>query len=119
MTSPVPYDTLFAGSDVTDFEAAARIDRHCRQAGVAPRGVVDCMIVAVAYRRGAALLAWDVDMDRAARVIGVELDKASLRLTPTNFRVQDEEGSPCGDPHRRLSDGIYCQRRWSRWRRET
>jgi len=41
--------------------------------------MVDCMIVAVAYRRGAALLSWDVDMDRVAQVIGVELDEASLR----------------------------------------
>jgi predicted nucleic acid-binding protein len=64
---------------VTDFEAAARIYRRCRQAGVTPRGMVDCMIVAVAYRRDAALLSWDVDMDRVAQVIGLELDEASLR----------------------------------------
>jgi len=64
---------------VTDFDAAARIYRRCRQAGVTPRGMVDCMIVAVAYRRGAALLSWDVDMDRVAQVIGVALDEASLR----------------------------------------
>ena len=69
----LPFDA------VTDFEAAARIYRRCRQAGVTPRGMVDCMIVAVAYRRGAALLSWDVDMDRVAQVIGVELDEASLR----------------------------------------
>lgn len=64
---------------VSDFDAAARIYRRCRQAGVTPRGMVDCMIVAVAYRRGAALLSWDVDMDHVAQVIGVELDEASLR----------------------------------------
>lgn len=64
---------------VTDFEAAARIYRRCRQAGVTPRGMVDCLIAAVAYRRGAALLSWDVDMDRLAHVIGLELDDASLR----------------------------------------
>lgn len=64
---------------VTDFDAAARIYRRCRQAGVTPRGMVDCMIVAVAYRRGAALLSWDVDMDRVAGVIGLQLDEASLR----------------------------------------
>lgn len=64
---------------VSDFDAAARIYRRCRHAGVTPRGMVDCMIVAVAYRRGAALLSWDVDMDRVAQVIGVELDEASLR----------------------------------------
>jgi predicted nucleic acid-binding protein len=69
----LPFDA------VTDFEAAARIYRRCRGAGVTPRGMLDCMIVAVAYRRGAALLSWDVDIDRVARVIGVELDEASLR----------------------------------------
>lgn len=64
---------------VTDFDAAARIYRRCRGAGVTPRGMVNCMIAAVAYRRGATLLSWDVDMDRVARVIGVGLDEASLR----------------------------------------
>ncbi|WP_428340962.1 type II toxin-antitoxin system VapC family toxin [Mycobacterium sp.] len=64
---------------VTDFDAAARIYRRCRQAGVTPRGMVDCMIAAVAYRRALALLAWDADMFRVAQVIGIELDEASLR----------------------------------------
>jgi predicted nucleic acid-binding protein len=59
---------------VTDFEAAARIYRRCRQVGVTPRGIVDCM-----YRRDVTLLSWDVDMDRVAQVIGLEIDKASLR----------------------------------------
>ncbi len=69
----VPFDAP------TDFEAAARIYRRCRRAGVTPRGMVDCMIAAVAHRRGATLLSWDVDMDRVAQVIGVEMDEASLR----------------------------------------
>lgn len=64
---------------VTDFEAAARIYRRCRQVGVTPRGMVDCMIAAVASRRGLALLAWDADMFRVAEVVGIDLDKASLR----------------------------------------
>ena len=64
---------------VTDFDAATRIYRRCRQAGVTPRGMVDCMIAAVAYRRAIALLAWDADMFRVAEVIGIELDEASLR----------------------------------------
>ncbi len=63
----------------TDFDAATRIYRRCRQSGVTPRGMVDCMIAAVAHRLGAALLSWDADMDRVARVIGIELDGASLR----------------------------------------
>lgn len=64
---------------VTDFAAAARIYRRCRQAGVTPRGMIDCMIAAVAWRQNAVLLSWDADMDRVARVIGLELDEASLR----------------------------------------
>lgn len=69
----VPFDA------VTDFDAATRIYRRCRQAGVTPRGMIDCMIAAVAYRSDAALLSWDIDMDRLAQVIGIELDAASLR----------------------------------------
>ena len=69
----LPFDA------VTDFEAAARVYRHCRQVGVTPRGMVDCMIAAVAHRHGAALLSWDVDLVRVARVLGLELDEASLR----------------------------------------
>ena len=64
---------------VTDFEAASRIYRRCRHAGVTPRGMVDCMIAAVAYRRSLALLSWDADLSRVAEVIGIELDGASLR----------------------------------------
>ncbi|WP_125612823.1 PIN domain nuclease [Specibacter cremeus] len=63
----------------TDFDAATRIYRRCRQAGITPRGMVDCMIAAVAWRRGATVLAYDVDLDRVAQVIGLELDDASLR----------------------------------------
>ena len=64
---------------ITDFDAAARIYRRCRQAGVTPRGMVDCMIAAVAQRHSLSLLAWDVDMYRVAAVIGIDMDDASLR----------------------------------------
>ena len=64
---------------VADFDAAARIYRRCRQAGITPRGMVDCMIAAVALRTGAQLLAHDLDLGRLARVMGLELDAASLR----------------------------------------
>ena len=62
-----------------DFHGAARIYRRCRRAGVTPRGLVDCMIASVALRHDAALLAHDVDMDRVAKVLGVQMDDASLR----------------------------------------
>jgi len=60
-----------------DFEAAARIYRWCRRAGITPRGMVDCMIAAVAWRRGAALLAYDVDLSRVAHVVGIDLDEGT------------------------------------------
>jgi predicted nucleic acid-binding protein len=63
----------------TDFDAATKIYRRCRRAGVTPRGMIDCMIAAVAWRRRAALLAQDVELDRVAQVIGIDLDDASLR----------------------------------------
>lgn len=63
-----------AGSD-----EAVRIYRRCRGAGVTPHGMVDCMIAAVAWRHDAALLAYDADLDRVARVVGIERDEASLR----------------------------------------
>jgi len=70
---------LLSFDAVADFDGAARIYRRCRAAGITPRGMVDCMIASVAWRREATLLAHDADMDRVARVIGIELDEASLR----------------------------------------
>jgi predicted nucleic acid-binding protein len=63
----------------TDFDAAMRIYRRCRGSGVTPRGMIDCMIAAVAWRRRAVLLSRDVDLERVAQVVGIELDDASLR----------------------------------------
>jgi predicted nucleic acid-binding protein len=62
-----------------DFDAAARIYRRCRRAGVTPRGMVECQIAAVARRRGAALLSHDVDLYRVATIIGMDVDDASAR----------------------------------------
>lgn len=70
---------LLGFDTAADFDGAARIYRRCRAAGVTPRGMVDCMIAAVAWRSEATLLAHDADMDRVARVIGIETDPASLR----------------------------------------
>jgi predicted nucleic acid-binding protein len=60
-----------------DFEAAARIYRRCRQAGVTPRGLIDCLIAAVARRSGACLLAQDLDLRRVADVVGIPIDESS------------------------------------------
>ena len=70
---------LLSFDTATDFAGATHIYRRCRMAGVTPRGMVDCMIAAVAWRCGAALLTRDVDLERVAKVIGIELDDASTR----------------------------------------
>lgn len=62
----------------TDFIAAVRIYRHCRERGFTPRGTVDCLIAAVARRNGASLLTRDADLVRIAQVAGIPLDQASL-----------------------------------------
>jgi predicted nucleic acid-binding protein len=72
--------TMLSFDAVTDFDGAVRIYRRCRAAGITPRGMLDCMIAAVAWRRDAALLAHDADIYHVARVIEIELDAASLRL---------------------------------------
>lgn len=64
---------------VADFDGAAHIYRRCRRAGIAPRGLIDCMIAAVAVRHGATLLACDAGLDRVARVAGIELDQPPPR----------------------------------------
>jgi predicted nucleic acid-binding protein len=73
-------NVLLAFDPVSDFESAARIYRRCRAAGVTPGGMIDCMIAAVASRRGAALLAHDADLDRVAGIAGIAMDEASLRV---------------------------------------
>jgi predicted nucleic acid-binding protein len=67
-----------------DFDAAATIYRRCREVGVTPRGLIDCLIAAVAWRTGSSLLAHDADLDRVARVMGIAMDHASL--TPRRYR---------------------------------
>jgi predicted nucleic acid-binding protein len=64
---------------IADFDGAARIYRRCRQSGITPRGLIDCMIAAVARRYQAALLACDSDLDQVARIIGIDVDEASRR----------------------------------------
>jgi predicted nucleic acid-binding protein len=71
----LPFDVA------ADFDGAVRIYRRCRSGGVTPRGMVDCMIAAVAWRREATLLAHDADLDRVARLAGIDVDPASLRAS--------------------------------------
>lgn len=64
---------LLSFDSAVDFDAAARIYRMCRGSGVTPRGAIDCMIAAVAWRFGASLLAADADLWRVAEVMGIGL----------------------------------------------
>lgn len=64
---------------ISDFDAATTIYLRCRRRGITPRGLLDCMIAAVAWRHGASLLAHDADLRRVAEVLDLVLDPASLR----------------------------------------
>ena len=59
----------------SDFEAAVRIYRRSRAAGFTPRGLIDCMIAAVAWRHDATLLTVDADLTRIAEVMNIGLHK--------------------------------------------
>jgi predicted nucleic acid-binding protein len=72
---------LIGVDTAVDFDAAATIYRRCHAEGVTPRGMLDCMIAAVAWRSRASLLACDADLDRVAQVMGIEMDRASLRVS--------------------------------------
>jgi len=69
----LPFDAA------VDFDGGTRVYRKCRAAGVTPRGLIDCMIAAVAWRKQASLLSFDRDLARVAAVVGVHLDEASAR----------------------------------------
>ena len=66
--------TLVPVAPTADFESAATLYRRCRGHGVTPRGLLDCLIVAVAWRASATLLHADRDLDRLAAIAGVEVD---------------------------------------------
>jgi predicted nucleic acid-binding protein len=58
---------------VADFEGAAKLYRSCRRAGITPRGLIDCMIAAIAIRSGAELLSADRDFADIATVVPLAL----------------------------------------------
>jgi predicted nucleic acid-binding protein len=62
----------------TDFDGAVYIYRTCRQQGVTPRGLIDCMIASVAIRHHADVLTADRDLARIAEVMALRLDPASV-----------------------------------------
>ncbi|HEY1652875.1 MAG TPA: PIN domain-containing protein [Acidimicrobiales bacterium] len=68
---------LLGFDGAVDFDGATRVYRRCRQAGITPRGLLDCMIATVALRHAAILLAADADLVRVARVMDIDLDGSS------------------------------------------
>ena len=56
-----------------DFEAAARIYGMSRSIGITPRGLIDCLIVAIALRTGASVLTADRDVRRLAGVVDIDV----------------------------------------------
>ena len=59
--------TLLPASGPTDYESAAELYRACRRRGETPRGLVDCLIAAVAIRSEVEVLCSDADFEVIAR----------------------------------------------------
>jgi predicted nucleic acid-binding protein len=64
---------LFPVRPLFDYEAAARIYQRCRQSGITPRSLSDCLVATVAIGNDAQLLHAGADFDRMAPVIGLQL----------------------------------------------
>ena len=58
---------------MADFEAAAKVYADCRAAGVTPRGLIDCMIAAIAMRTNSSVLSADQDFAAMSRVVPLSL----------------------------------------------
>jgi predicted nucleic acid-binding protein len=56
-----------------DFEGAAKVYRSCRDAGITPRGLTDCMIASIAIRTGSDLLTADRDFATMATIVPLRL----------------------------------------------
>ncbi|MDX2344570.1 MAG: PIN domain nuclease [Acidimicrobiia bacterium] len=56
-----------------DFEGAAKIYRACRDVGLTPSGLIDCMIATIAIRTGACLLTADRDFTAMATIVPLRL----------------------------------------------
>ncbi|MEE8600969.1 PIN domain nuclease [Euzebya tangerina] len=62
------------------FDGAVTIYRSCRARGVTPRGLLDCMIAAVAQSEDVPVLAQDRDLARIATIMALQMDAASLTV---------------------------------------
>lgn len=63
----LPFDSA------SDFDAASRIYSGCRSKGVTPRGLVDCLIAAVAMRTSIEVLSSDRDFAAIASIFPLRL----------------------------------------------
>lgn len=69
----IPFETA------VHFDGALRIYRECRKAGITPRGLIDCMIAAVATASDVQVLAHDRDFARLAEAVDLRIHPESLR----------------------------------------
>ncbi len=61
--------------DVTDYEHAASLHRHCRRGEETIRSLIDCLIGAVAIRAGVTVLHHDADFNALARHSRLRVDE--------------------------------------------
>ena len=64
----------------SDLDAAACVPKLPGAARFAPRGMVDCIIAAVASRHGASLLVQDADLVPLCQIIAIQLDQTSRTI---------------------------------------
>ena len=60
-----------------DFDAAVDLYQRCRAVGVTPRGLIDCLIAALALRDDHELLHADRDLGAIAGVMGIPIAAGS------------------------------------------
>ena len=58
-----------------DFLTSAGFYRTCRRAGITPRGLIDCLITAVAWRTGSRILTGDRDLVQVGEIVGVPVER--------------------------------------------
>lgn len=61
-----------------DFDSACELYHRCRAVGITPRGLIDCLIAAMALRAGHPLLHADRDLAAIAAVAGISPAPGSL-----------------------------------------
>jgi predicted nucleic acid-binding protein len=75
---------MFAGVECApvapsdDFDGAAGLYFRCRQAGITPRNLMDCLIAVMAHRLGLAVLHHDRDFHQIASILGITQASGSL-----------------------------------------